>query len=181
MVFDGFGADSFFGEEFHGGEEEVMKESPFKGIEVIEERDDFGIIEALVAEPLAGMGPVFLFDMGIIVFMIGAASSELNGFIPFGKVSEEVIIEKLASIVTIEAEQGERQSLFDLFNLFEGIGFSFAPDGSLFSPTGCNIDAVNGIGEHTGEGITAMGDGVGFKEAGSGFVPLVGFDGDLLS
>jgi hypothetical protein len=181
MVFDGFRADSFFGEEFHGGEEEVMKESPFKGIEVIEERDDFGIIEALVAEPLADMGPVFLLDMGIIVFMIGAASSELNGFIPFGKVSEEVIIEKLASVVTIEAEQGERQSLFDLFNLFEGIGFSFAPDGSLFSPAGGNIDAVNGIGEHTGEGITAMGDGVGFKEAGSGFVPLVGFDGDLLS
>ena len=119
--------------------------------------------------------------MGIIVFMVGAASSELNGFMPFGKVSEEVIIEKLASIVTIEAEQGERQSLFDLFNLFEGIGFSFAPDGSLFSPTGCNIDAVDGVGEHTGEEITAMGDGVGFKEAGSGFVPLVGFDGDLLS
>jgi len=181
MVFDGFGADPFFGEEFHGGKEEVMKESPFMGIEVIEERDDVGIVEALVAEPLADMGPVFLLNMGIIVFMIGAASGELDRFIPFGKVSEEVIIEKLASIVTIEAEQGERQSLFDLFNLFEGIGFSFTPDGSLFSPTGCNIDAVNGIGEHTGEGITAMGDGVGFKEAGLGFVPLVGFDGDLLS
>jgi len=181
MVFNGFGADSFFGEEFHGGEEEVMKEPPFMGIEVIEERDDFGIVEALVAEPLADMGPVLLLDMGIIVFMVGAASGELNGFIPFGKVFEEVIIEKLASIVTIEAAQGERQSLFDLFNLFEGIGFSFTPDGSLFSPTGGNIDAVDGIGEHTAEGIAAMGDGVGLKEAGAGFVPLVGFDGDLLS
>ena len=44
MVFDGFGADPFFGEEFHGGAEEVMKESPFLAIEVIEERDDLGVI-----------------------------------------------------------------------------------------------------------------------------------------
>ena len=40
MVFDGFGADSFFADEFHGGAEEVMEESPFLGIEVIEEGDD---------------------------------------------------------------------------------------------------------------------------------------------
>ena len=79
MVFDGFGADSFFGEEFHGGAEEVMKESPFLGIEVIEERDDLGIIEALISEPLADMSPVFLFDMGVVIFVIGAASGELDG------------------------------------------------------------------------------------------------------
>ena len=40
VAFNGFGADSFFGDEFHGGAEEVMKESPFLGIEVIEQRDD---------------------------------------------------------------------------------------------------------------------------------------------
>jgi len=92
-----------------------------------------------------------------------------------------VIIEKLAAIVAIEAKQGERQSLFDLFDLFEGIRFSFAPDGPLFGPTGGDIDAINGIGKHTGEGVSAMGDGVGFEEAGLGFVPLIGFDRDLSS
>ena len=35
VVFDGFGADSFFAEEFNGGGEEVKEESPFLGIEVI--------------------------------------------------------------------------------------------------------------------------------------------------
>ena len=35
VVFDGFGADSFFAEEFHGGGEEVKEESPFLGIEVV--------------------------------------------------------------------------------------------------------------------------------------------------
>ena len=44
MVFNGFRTDSFFREEFDGGAEEVMKESPFMAIEVIEERDNVGII-----------------------------------------------------------------------------------------------------------------------------------------
>ena len=46
----GFGADSLFGEEFSGGAEEVVEEG--------------GGIQAVVADPLADMGPVFLFDMG---------------------------------------------------------------------------------------------------------------------
>ena len=92
-----------------------------------------------------------------------------------------MIIEELAAIVAIEAKQGEGQSLFDLFDLFEGVRFSFAPDGPLFGPAGGNIDAINGIGEHAGEGVAAMGDGVGFEKAWSGFVPLIGFDRDLSS
>ena len=44
MVFDGFGADFFFGYQFHGGAEEVMEESPFLALEAIEERDDFWIV-----------------------------------------------------------------------------------------------------------------------------------------
>ena len=44
MVFDGFGSDPFFGDEFYGGAEEVVEESPFLGIEVVEERYDVGII-----------------------------------------------------------------------------------------------------------------------------------------
>jgi hypothetical protein len=92
-----------------------------------------------------------------------------------------VVIEELASIVAIKAKQGERQGLFDLFDLFKGVGFSFAPDGPLFGPAGGNVNTVDGIGEHAREGVTAMGDRVGFKKAGFRFVPLIGFDGDLSS
>jgi len=65
--------------------------------------------------------------------------------------------------------------------LFEDIGFSFSPDSSLFRPACGNVNAVNAIGEHSREGLTAMGDGVGFEEAGARFIPLVGFDGDMFS
>ncbi len=44
MVFKGFGTDPFLRDELHGRAEEVMEESPLSAIEVIEERDDSGII-----------------------------------------------------------------------------------------------------------------------------------------
>jgi hypothetical protein len=44
MAFNGFGTDSFLRDELHGGAEEIMKESPLIGIEIIEEMDDSGII-----------------------------------------------------------------------------------------------------------------------------------------
>ena len=44
MVFDGFRADAFFFDEFYRGAEEVVEESPFLCIEVVEEWNDIGII-----------------------------------------------------------------------------------------------------------------------------------------
>ncbi len=40
MEFNDFRMGSYFGDEFYGGTEEVMKESPFVFIEVIEERHE---------------------------------------------------------------------------------------------------------------------------------------------
>jgi hypothetical protein len=37
ILFDCFGSNSFFGDEFNRGTEEVMEKSPFFGIEFIEE------------------------------------------------------------------------------------------------------------------------------------------------
>ena len=58
----------------------------------------------MVAKPLADMGPVFLFYVGVIIFMIGTASGELDGLFSLGKMFEEVVIEELGSVVTIEAK-----------------------------------------------------------------------------
>jgi len=44
VVFDRFGADPFFREEFGRGAEEVMEESLLLAIEVIQERNNFGMI-----------------------------------------------------------------------------------------------------------------------------------------
>ena len=50
------------------------------------------------------MSPVFLFDVGVVVFVIGSASGELDGLFSFGKVPLKVMVEELASIIAIEAE-----------------------------------------------------------------------------
>ena len=63
------------------------------------------------------MSPVFLFDMSIVIFVIGSASGELYWLFSFGKVSLEVIVEELPSIIAIEAEEGKREGLFDVFDL----------------------------------------------------------------
>ena len=127
------------------------------------------------------MSPVFLFDMGVIIFVIGTATGKVDRAISLGEVFEEVIIEEFAAIVAIKAQQGEGQSLFNLFDLIEGVGFAFAPDGTLFGPAGGNVDTVDGIGEDAGEGVPAMGHGIRFEKARFGFIPLMGFDGNLSS
>jgi nicotinamide riboside kinase len=44
MVFDGFRSNSFFCDEFYGRAEEVVEESPFVSIEVVEERYDVFLV-----------------------------------------------------------------------------------------------------------------------------------------
>ena len=127
------------------------------------------------------MGPVFLFDMGVILFVVGAAAGELDGFFSLGEVAVEVVVEEFGAVIAVEAEEGEGQGFFDIFDLGQDAGFSFTPGGPLFGPGGGDIDAVDGVGEHSGEGIPAVGDGVCFEEAGAGFIPLVGLDGDMLA
>ena len=40
VIFDDLGADPLFGDKFYRGAEEVMEESPFLGIEVVEQGND---------------------------------------------------------------------------------------------------------------------------------------------
>ena len=127
------------------------------------------------------MGPVFLFYVGIIVFVIGSAAGESYRMFSLGKVSEEVVLKELRSVVAIEAEKGEGQQGFDVFDLFEDAMFSLAPYRSLFRPAGGDIDAVKSIDKHSGKGFSAMGDGIGFEESRAGLIPLVGVDGYLFS
>ncbi len=95
------------------------------------------------------MGPVFLFDVGVIVFVVGSATGKLDGAFSFGEMSEEVMVEEFGSVIAVETEQGEGKRLFDLFDLFKDSCFSLSPDGPLFTPARGDIDAINRIGEHT--------------------------------
>src|SRR4030065_239831 len=78
-------------------------------------------------------------------------------------VPDKMIVEELASIVAIEAEDGEREGFFDVFDLFQYYCFTFAPYGPLFGPAGGDIDEIDGIGVHIESGVAAMSDRIGFR------------------
>ena len=49
ITFDNFRGNSFFFDELDGRAEEVMKESPFIFVKVVEKRNDLGVIKAAIA------------------------------------------------------------------------------------------------------------------------------------
>jgi len=61
----------------------------------------------LVAEPLADVGPVFLFDVGVVVFVVGAGAGEVDGLFSLGEVTEKVVVEEFRAVVAVEAEEGK--------------------------------------------------------------------------
>jgi hypothetical protein len=64
------------------------------------------------------MSPVFLFDMGIVFLVVSAAAGKLDGFFSLGEVAEEVVVKEFASVIGVEAEEGERERFFDVADLF---------------------------------------------------------------
>jgi hypothetical protein len=170
-----------FGQEFDGRAEEVVEEAPFLTVELVQESDGPGFIEAVIANPLAHMGPVFLFDMGVVIFAVRTAAGEVDGLGAVEEMTHEVVVEKLGAVVAVKPEEFEGERLFDVTELFQDIGFAAAPDSALFAPSGGNVDTVDGIGELASHGLPAVSDGIGFKEAGPGLIPLVGAHGDLVT
>ena len=72
----------------------------------------------MVAEPLADVGPVFLFDVSVVLFVVGAAAGEVDGFFSLGEVAVEVVVEEFGSVVAVENEEGKGKRGFDIMDLF---------------------------------------------------------------
>ena len=79
-----------------------MEEPPFRGVEVIEQRDDSRIIEALVAEPLSEVGPAVLFNVRVVIRAVSSASGKLDRTFPLRKMSEQVMVQELRAVVYLE-------------------------------------------------------------------------------
>ena len=58
--------------EFEAGAEVVLEGAPESVVDVIHQGHEFRLVDAIIAEQWSGMGPVFLLDMGVIVFPIGS-------------------------------------------------------------------------------------------------------------
>ncbi len=139
------------------------------------------MVQAVIANPLSYVSPVFLFDMGIVILVVGSASGKLDGAFPVAEVAYQMVIEELCSVVSVEAKDGKGQRFFHVLDLFEDTPFSLPPDSTLLSPPRSDIDEVDGIDIHAGGRFPAVSHRIGLEEARPRFVPLVGSNGDLLS
>ena len=111
IFFDVFGVNALLLLEFQGGAKEVLEGAPLVVIKIIHEIDQMWLIEAVIAEELAHMRPVFLFDVSAIVFVVGAGAGELSGGRPVGQIPVQMVIEEFGAIIAIKAEDGEKAAL----------------------------------------------------------------------
>ena len=73
------------------------------------------------------MRPVFLFDMGVVVFFIRSRSGELHSWFVLGEVSAPVMVEELGAVITIEPLEFKGQIGFDVLDLFDDTGGAVVP------------------------------------------------------
>ena len=84
-----------FLEELHGGHEEVEQQTPLGGVEIVQEGDDCWVIKTFVAQVLSHDGPVFFFDVRIIVFVIFAGTRVLDRVYTLREVFQQWPVDKL--------------------------------------------------------------------------------------
>lgn len=53
------------------------------------------------------MGPIFTFDMSVVVFVVGTGAGELNGSPAVGEIAVDVFIEKFSAVIAVKTEQGK--------------------------------------------------------------------------
>jgi len=80
-----FTVDSCFFDKFKGWAEMVLVQAPFVSIEVVDKFGQLGIIQTIISEKLPDERPVFLFDMGVVVFLIGPRAGEFDFGLTFGE------------------------------------------------------------------------------------------------
>ena len=98
MLVKGFRIDASFFNRIYGREKDVVIEAPFVAVMVVHERDESGVVKPLmIHEPLVQMGPVFLFNVGIVVFVMIPAAGQANVLFEIRKVSSEMIVEEIAA------------------------------------------------------------------------------------
>src|SRR6266403_4966196 len=101
-------ADPLFAHELHRGQEQVLEQPQLVGVERVHRGARRRRVIAYVPEELADVRPVLLFDVGVVVLLIGAAAGELDllGL----AVLPEMLVDELRAVVRVDAAQPEGQA-----------------------------------------------------------------------
>ena len=173
-------AETFFVHQFADGVIKVHQGFPAGAVEGIEQRNQSGLLEAFVAEELTHGHPVLLLDVGVVVLAVGPRAGEAHRPGSFLEVAHEMVVEELAAVVAVEAEDRKGQAWFDVSDLLQHASAAPAPEGAQASPAGVDVGEGDGPDVLPVDGAATVGHGVGLDEAGAGHIPMLGAQGDLL-
>ena len=98
------GGYALFVDEFDRGQIEIEVERPFIGVELVEEIDHGRVCKPVVSELLSDVGPVFAFDVGIVVGLVFARPRVSHGMQSVEQIVLDRVIDELAAIVAVESQ-----------------------------------------------------------------------------
>ncbi len=124
------------------------------------------------------MGPIFLLDMGIVVFFIGPPAGELD--LAPATVLEELGIDELRTVVGIQAAEGKGERGVQLGHGGADRALGLPQNGAGLDPAGMDIGEIEGLEKFTVGPIAGMGDEIDLGEARRGDVPVLSADGDVM-
>ena len=148
-------------------------------IEPVDGWDKSRIFDALIPENLSDPMPVFLFGIGVVVFVGGPPPGEADGALAFGQITKQVMIKEFPPVIGVEAEDEERQFVLDLLEGFPDSFITFIPYRPVQGPTAENIRHSKGPDEVALNRISAMSHGVGVQKPLPIHIGVIGLDGNL--
>ena len=74
--------------ELQAGAKVILQWTLKRAVNLIHQGDKLGIVYSIITKQLPGMSPVFLFDMGIIVFLVRSRASKSGLGWVIGKIAD---------------------------------------------------------------------------------------------
>jgi len=163
------GGKEYLVHQVHDGPEEVVVE-PHLVVEVVEGEGLLDGVQPFMAQESADEGGVLLLDVGVVVFVEGAAAGEVDMRGLFFPEAQEMVVEELAAVVGVDLQEREGEAGQDLTEAVLHDAVAAAQDGDPFAPAGGDVDHLGGADILAGGVRAAVVDEVDLEVAWGGFI-----------
>jgi len=151
-------------DQFDRGLEEIHVQPQLVGVKIVHGLDGFRGIVAVPTDEFADMGPVFLLDMGVVVFFVGPAAGEVD--LAIRTVFFDMVVDELAAVVDVQPSEGKGEPQAHLFQSVHDASLSFPQNGPAFGPGGDDVGQVESVEELALAAASAVRDQVHLDPAG---------------
>ena len=165
--------------QLQAGQEEVHQRAPHVAVESAHRLHQLLPFQPPVAQQLTRPHPVLLLDVGVVVAVIRARAGEGHGLLALVQVAQQVVVEELAAVVAVEAQQREGQPGLHRARGRQHARRALVPHGPALGPLGRDVGVGQAPEEVPGQAGPAVGHAVGFQIAGPRHIPGAGADRDL--